>query len=70
MAKNDLPSPETLRQLWEGLGLDHVDMSSLGSAPPPVTVSDMVKAATDAGFIVWWDYEAQAVKMAAPKGVT
>ena len=66
----DIYTGAEIMRLWEELGLDDVDVSSLGSAPPPVTVSDMVKAATDAGFIVWWDYEAQAVKMAAPKGVT
>ena len=65
MDDKPLPSPETLRQLWEEFGLDDVDVSSLNDAPPPISVSDMIKAATDAGFIVWWDNEAQAVKMAA-----
>lgn len=63
MDDKPLSSPETLRQLWEELGLDGVDVSSLNDAPPPISVSDMIKAAEDAGISVWWDNEAQAVKM-------
>lgn len=69
MDDKPLPSPETLRQLWEELGLDDVDVSALKDAPPPISVSEAINQLVDAGMVVWWDCEAQAVRVAAPKGV-